>query len=176
MAPVLIDRGNRMSKCLSRDELKCSSNAYSLVAEYFHEIRMSSTEGEDSLPEHSKDVLAFFDVDSEYHNGGLWQYFSNRTDDSGVVSGDVFKLSQALETMGATEMGALIEQAVKCWTTLIEQLREDSEEREEAEQHLFEQGQAQIDDFDERFGALYERTVATISNHIQDHASEFCKE
>jgi len=153
-----------------------SIDAYATVAEYFHELRISADEQHArDIPLCAADVLRVFDLDSEFHNGGLWQYFSNRTDDDGQVFDEVLELSQALNRMGAIELGTLMTSATQYWQKTVERVGEDMRNGiEDAHLQLFEQGEPQIELFDEQLAALYERACVIIAEYIRCHANDFC--
>jgi hypothetical protein len=164
---------------LTETAICACDNPYFLVSNYVNEFAIAhSDEAVALLPPGLQNVLLILDLDSEYMNGGLAQYFGNRTDDSGRVFSDVTTLPAALEATGASKLAELVRRATTVWQRLVDDdPRPDGQHcviNREARAVWFKAMDAEMDRFDHELETLYHESLAAISDYIRNHPRDFC--
>lgn len=154
---------------LSKETILQSSDPYILVTDYINEFHIEfGDEGVSKLRIGLQWALLLLDLDSEFHNGGLWQYFGNRTVGK-LVNQSTVQVQTVLLTMGAIEMSDIVRQAFEYWITVIHAPSQTTDKIA-----FFKSLEEEFERFNKRFYRVYDDSVSIIQNYIISHVDDFC--
>ena len=156
---------------LYAETILAAPNPYLVVTNYVNEFQDPlGNQGVEQLTKGLQITLLMLDLDSEYHNGGLLQYFGNRTEDRAIDQATV-RVQKALRQMGASDMADLVAEASEHWETLVKKYPHPDESC-----FLMSEARPAFILFDERFQLLYEQTVIKFNEYIHSHVDDFCSD
>lgn len=156
-------------------DIVSSDDPYITVTDYAVEIYLEH--GRDAVLMFSPELysaLAVVELDSDCHNGGLEQYFGNRTSNDGVVFPEIGVACGALEKYGALKVANLLTRALSVWQELIEERKAILATGDMERHRWFEKVDQKMSGFNDEWYEYYDESVNVISTYMLSHASEFC--
>ena len=161
---------------LTESEIVSSADPYITVSDYA--LEFSVQYGEDAkknLSPGMREALELLELDREVHNGGIEQYFGNRSYDDGRVFPEVEIAHIALKKYGALKLHDLVGRSLERWYELIAERAIQIAAGTFDIDAWFGWMDAKMEPLNDEWYENYKDGFNAISAYIRNHPSEFCR-